>query len=86
MAQDKLQPRGSAAEVVLSTAKVGALVAAYVIPRAGSVLSADAVVEHPRQHLASCKAPKVVYVVDDFPRTRNGEMLRRALTPGRARQ
>jgi len=60
------------------------LVTAYVIPRAGSVLSADAVVAYARQHLASYKAPKVVYVVDDFPRTRNGKILRRALTPGRA--
>jgi len=61
------------------------LVTAYVIPRVGSTVSADAVVAYARQHLASYKAPKVVYVVDEFPRTRNGKILRRALTPTQAR-
>jgi acyl-coenzyme A synthetase/AMP-(fatty) acid ligase len=55
------------------------VVAAYVIPRAGHTLSGDSVVQYARQHLASYKAPKVVHVVDDFPRTRNGKILRRAL-------
>jgi acyl-coenzyme A synthetase/AMP-(fatty) acid ligase len=33
------------------------------------------------QHLASYKAPRVVYLVDDLPRTRNGKVLRRELRP-----
>jgi acyl-coenzyme A synthetase/AMP-(fatty) acid ligase len=61
------------------------LVAAYVIPRAGCTLSADAVVAYARAHLASYKAPKIVYLVDDFPRTRNSKILRRALSPATAR-
>jgi acetyl-CoA synthetase len=61
------------------------LVTAYVIPRTGSALSPDAVIEYGRQHLASYKAPKIVYVVDEFPRTRNGKILRRALSPAAAK-
>ena len=60
------------------------LVVAYVIPRPSCALSADAIVEYGRQRLAAYKAPKIVYVVDEFPRTRNGKILRRALTPGSA--
>jgi acyl-coenzyme A synthetase/AMP-(fatty) acid ligase len=61
------------------------LVAAYAIPRPASGLDADALVAYGRQRLASFKAPRVVYVVDELPRTRNGKVLRRALTPGSAR-
>jgi acyl-coenzyme A synthetase/AMP-(fatty) acid ligase len=66
-------------------AKDKVLVTAYVIPRVGSTVSADAVVEYARQRLASYKAPKIVYLVDEFPRTRNGKILRRGLTPASAR-
>jgi acetyl-CoA synthetase len=62
------------------------LVVAYAIPRAGTTLTADAVVEYSRQRLAAYKAPKIVYLVDEFPRTRNGKILRRALSPASARQ
>ncbi len=68
----------------LATDKV--LVSVYVIPRTGCALSADAIIEYGRQRLASYKAPKIVYVVDEFPRTRNGKILRRALTPASARE
>jgi acetyl-CoA synthetase len=61
------------------------LVVAYVIPRPGSALSADGVIDYGRQRLASYKAPKVVYLVDELPRTRNGKVLRRALSPRLAR-
>jgi acyl-coenzyme A synthetase/AMP-(fatty) acid ligase len=45
----------------------------------------DDVAAYARARLASYKAPKVVYLVDDLPRTRNGKLLRRALTPASAR-
>ena len=61
------------------------LVVAYVIPHAGSTVSADELVEYGHQRLASYKAPKIVYLVDDFPRTANGKILRRALTPASIR-
>ena len=38
-----------------------------------------------QQHLASYKAPRVVYLVDELPRTRNGKVQRRALTASLAR-
>jgi acyl-coenzyme A synthetase/AMP-(fatty) acid ligase len=55
------------------------VVAAYVIPRPGSALTVDAVRSYASQHLASYKAPRLVYLVDDLPRTRNGKVLRREL-------
>jgi acyl-coenzyme A synthetase/AMP-(fatty) acid ligase len=61
------------------------LVAAYVIRRPGSTITADALVAYGREHLASYKAPKIIYFVDEFPRTRNGKIQRRGLAPTRAR-
>jgi acetyl-CoA synthetase len=57
------------------------VVAAYVVPQPGSPLSSDDVIAYARRHLASYKAPRVVHLVDDLPRTRNGKVLRRALRP-----
>jgi acyl-coenzyme A synthetase/AMP-(fatty) acid ligase len=57
------------------------LVAAYVIPRADVAVTPDELVAFGRAHLASYKAPKVVYLAKDFPRTRNGKILRREITP-----
>jgi acyl-coenzyme A synthetase/AMP-(fatty) acid ligase len=57
------------------------VVAAYVSPRPGATLGADAVLAHAREHLAAYKAPRIVYLVDELPRTRNGKVLRRALDP-----
>lgn len=57
------------------------VVAAYVIPRAPGALTADALLSYARDHLAAYKAPRVVHLVADFPRTRNGKVLRRALAP-----
>src|SRR5207237_10794077 len=56
------------------------LVVAYVIAQPGSV-TADELVAFGRAHLAPYKAPKVVYLARDFPRTRNGKILRREITP-----
>jgi len=61
------------------------VVAAYVVPRAGSAVTAADVLEEARRHLATYKAPRVVYLVDDLPRTRNGKVQRRALRPEAAR-
>ena len=63
-------------EVVSPTKTV---VAAYVVPRPGSALQTDDVIAYARQHLAAYKAPRIVHVVNDLPRTRNGKVLRRAL-------
>jgi acyl-coenzyme A synthetase/AMP-(fatty) acid ligase len=61
------------------------LVVAYVVARPGSGLSPDAVLGYARGRLATYKAPRIVYLVDDLPRTRNGKVLRRALRPALAR-
>lgn len=61
------------------------LVVSYVVLRPDSPTTADDILAYARQHLAAYKAPKIVYVVDDLPRTRNGKTLRRALHPGLAR-
>jgi acyl-coenzyme A synthetase/AMP-(fatty) acid ligase len=60
------------------------LVVAYVVP-ARADLSADDVLAYARRRLATYKAPRIVYLVDELPRTRNGKVLRRDLVPARAR-
>lgn len=57
------------------------LVVSYVILRPEGSAHASDILKFARQHLASYKAPKIVYVVRDFPRTRNGKTLRRELRP-----
>jgi acyl-coenzyme A synthetase/AMP-(fatty) acid ligase len=55
------------------------LVVAYVVARAGGALTPEALLAWAHAHLASYKAPRVVYLVDELPRTRNGKVQRRAL-------
>ncbi|MEQ1629601.1 MAG: acyl-CoA synthetase [Gallionella sp.] len=57
------------------------LVVAYIILRPGSTASADDLLVFGRQHLAAYKAPKTVYIAQDFPRTKNGKILRREVNP-----
>ena len=57
------------------------LVVAYVIAHARSAVTADELLAFGREHLAAYKAPKIVYLAADFPRTRNGKILRREITP-----
>ena len=61
------------------------LVVAYVVLHASAVDGPDDILAWAREHLASYKAPRIVYAVDDLPRTRNGKVLRRQLTPALAR-
>jgi acyl-coenzyme A synthetase/AMP-(fatty) acid ligase len=58
------------------------LVVAYVIAHAGAAVTPDELAAYGREHLAAYKAPKVVYLAKDFPRTRNGKILRREIGPG----
>jgi len=57
------------------------LVAAYVIAHPGRTVTPDELLAFGREHLAAYKAPKVVYLARDFPRTRNGKILRREIRP-----
>ncbi|MFZ3322346.1 MAG: acyl-CoA synthetase [Usitatibacter sp.] len=57
------------------------LVVAYVIAQTGSPVTPDELLAFGRERLAAYKAPKIVYMAKDFPRTRNGKILRREITP-----
>jgi acyl-coenzyme A synthetase/AMP-(fatty) acid ligase len=57
------------------------LVVAYVIAQPGSAVTPDELLAYGRDKLASYKAPKIVYLARDFPRTANGKILRREITP-----
>jgi acetyl-CoA synthetase len=57
------------------------LVVAYVILQPGSAVTPDELLSFGRERLAAYKAPKIVYLARDFPRTRNGKILRREITP-----
>ncbi len=57
------------------------LVVAYVILHAGSTTTADELLAFGREHLAAYKAPKTIYLAKDFPRTKNGKILRREVSP-----
>ena len=57
------------------------LVVAYVIAQPGSGVTPEELLSFGRERLAAYKAPKIVYLARDFPRTRNGKILRREITP-----
>ena len=57
------------------------LVVAYVIPQPGATVTPDELLAFGREHLAAYKAPRIVYVAKALPRTRNGKILRREITP-----
>ncbi len=57
------------------------LVVAYVILQPNQEVSADELQSFGKKHLAAYKAPKVVYLAKDFPRTKNGKILRRDVNP-----
>jgi len=60
------------------------LVVGYVVLRPAARADAAEVLAHAQAHLASYKRPRIVYLVDDLPRTRNGKLRRAALDPARA--
>jgi acyl-coenzyme A synthetase/AMP-(fatty) acid ligase len=57
------------------------LVVAYVIAQPGAFVTPDELLAFGREHLAAYKAPKAIYLAGDFPRTKNGKILRRAIKP-----
>jgi acyl-coenzyme A synthetase/AMP-(fatty) acid ligase len=62
-------------------AKDKILVVAHVILQPDADISANDLYEFGQHHLAAYKAPKVVYLTRDFPRTKNGKILRREVKP-----
>ena len=57
------------------------LVVLYVILKPEAKTTADDLVAFGKQHLAAYKAPKTVYLAHDFPRTKNGKILRKDISP-----
>jgi acyl-coenzyme A synthetase/AMP-(fatty) acid ligase len=57
------------------------LVVIYVILNPEAKASPDNLVQYGKQHLAAYKTPKTVYLAHDFPRTKNGKILRKDISP-----
>ncbi len=57
------------------------LVVIYVILKPAAVTSPDELMAFGKQHLAAYKTPKAVYLAKDFPRTKNGKILRKDISP-----
>ena len=57
------------------------LVVIYVILKADATTSPDDLLNYGKQHLAAYKTPKTVYLAEDFPRTKNGKILRKDISP-----
>ncbi len=56
------------------------LVVIYVILKPDAVTSPDDLLAFGKQHLAAYKTPKTVYLANDFPRTKNGKILRKDIS------
>ena len=52
-----------------------------MILKPDSATTADDLAAFGKTHLAAYKAPKTVYLANDFPRTKNGKILRKDITP-----
>ena len=57
------------------------LVVIYVILKPEATTSPDDLLAFGKQHLAAYKTPKTVYLAKDFPRTKNGKILRKDISP-----
>ena len=68
-----------AAIVGVPDATYGEAVAAFIELRGGSRLSAEAVIEHCRAHLAGYKKPRQVFFMDALPRNSVGKVLKAEL-------
>lgn len=56
------------------------LVVVYVILKPDSKVTSDDLANFGKQHLAAYKAPKTIYLANDFPRTKNGKILRKEIS------
>lgn len=57
------------------------LVVIYVILKPDATTNPDELLAFGKQHLAAYKTPKSVYFARDFPRTKNGKILRKDISP-----
>ena len=63
-----------AAVVGVPDERLGEVGRAYVIPRAGTELSADELIAWAREHMANYKVPREVLITDDLPRNGAGKI------------
>lgn len=59
--------------------KWGESIVAYVVPNGTEIVDADELIELCKQHLASFKKPKEVYIVESLPKSSYGKILKREL-------
>jgi len=57
------------------------LVVTYVILKPEATTTPDELLAYGKLHLAAYKTPKTVYLAKDFPRTKNGKILRKEISP-----
>lgn len=57
----------------------GELAKAYIVPKQGVTLDVADIEKHCRIHLAAYKVPRAFQIVDDFPKTSTGKVMRRRL-------
>ena len=80
--EEVLHRRGEvevACVVGVPDAVYGEEIVAFVSLRPGRQVPPDALAAHCREHLASFKVPRHVFLVEDFPRGPNGKLQRRGL-------
>ena len=53
------------------------LVVAYILPNEGSEPDPNDLLKFGQANLAAYKAPKTIYIAKDFPKTKNGKILRK---------
>ena len=72
------------AEAAVREWRVGdtaSIIAAFIVPQAGMAPDAASILAFARERLASYKCPKQIWFVAALPRTANGKVIRKALTP-----
>ena len=55
------------------------LVAICVVPQSGQKAEKAALLQYGAEHLAGYKRPRIIHLMDEYPRTRNGKVIRSAL-------
>ena len=60
-------------------AEFGEKLMAVVQPQPGVALSADAIIDHLRRHIAGFKVPRVIEFRDTLPRGDDGKIIKRRL-------
>ena len=53
------------------------LVVTYILPHEGKKPDPNELLKFGQNHLAAYKAPKTIYIAHEFPKTKNGKILRK---------